>query len=302
MEIINNIQDLRNIIELFISNSGPELDLQICASLRRQMRDFHNDYPGLYYFAFGLGQIYKLHISKTKFIIEFNSLTEKTRKFFCDYTGLKIRPNSSADILNEFSKYTNFNEWFELFNDALLFTSGEKEFINKHYDLQNKIHQDIIKNKNYIMWKDLVVKESDIYNKYEHLFPKSKFSNIYHEKNNDKYFFSIDMSKANFQIIKLVKLIDVDTWEFYIKKFIDHPYFGKLKKLRLISLSFPDLFPNKQAIYWKNLTLEVLDCVLLSDIFFQKDFVNYNGDEIIFETTKEKMFEQKKCLSKFGHE
>nr|AEX62503.1 hypothetical protein mv_R298 [Moumouvirus Monve] len=296
MEVINNLQDLKNIIETFISSSELEMDIHICSTLRRQIRDFHNDYSQLYYFAFGLGESYRLRVSKNKFMIEYNILTEKTRKFFCDYTGIKIKPNSGVDVLNDFRKYTNFNEWYELFNDALLFTGGEKEFINKHYDLQNKIHQDIIKNKNYLMWKDLDVKDSDIYHKYAHMLPKpNKFNNIYCEKNSDKYFISVDMSKANFQIMKLMNLIDTETWELYIKKFIDHPYFAKLKKLRLMSLSYPDLFPNKQAIYWKNLILEVLDQILLSNIFSEKDFINYNGDEIIFETSKEKMFEQKNC-------
>uniref|UniRef100_A0A6G6AD81 Uncharacterized protein n=1 Tax=Borely moumouvirus TaxID=2712067 RepID=A0A6G6AD81_9VIRU len=294
MEIIKNIDSLKNVVQVFISGSNPELDIVICSTLRRPIRDFRKNYPELYYFAFGLGETYKLHLSKTKFVIQYHTLCEKTRKFFCDYTGIKIKPNSSEDIINDFGKYTNFNEWFDLFNDVLLFTGGEKEFINKHYDLQKKIHQDILNNENYLDWKNLDVQHNNILDKYIHLLPGSKkFNNIYHEENNDKYFISIDMSKANFQILKLMNLIDADSWELYVKKFTEHPYFGKLKKLRLLSLSFPDLFPNKQAIYWKNLILQVLDELLLSNIFAEKEFVCYNGDEIIFKISREEMFEKK---------
>nr|URM62026.1 hypothetical protein [Mimivirus sp.] len=136
--MITNIIELKSYIESFLLDNLEFVDVDISAKLRRPMRVFRVEYPNLYYFAYGLNEVYRLRLSKIKFEITFHDLGPKTRKMFCDYSGVKLLPNADIDTLNEICKYTNLRSWLDDLNSVLLYLGGEREFISKHYDLSKK--------------------------------------------------------------------------------------------------------------------------------------------------------------------
>ncbi|AVL94052.1 hypothetical protein mvi_692 [Megavirus vitis] len=297
--MITNIIELKSYIESFLSDNLEFVDIDISAKLRRPIRVFRTEYPNLYYFAYGLSEVYRLRLSKIKFEIAFHDLGPKTRKMFCDYSGVKLLPNADINTLNEICKYTNLRSWLDDLNNILLYLGGEREFISKHYDLSKKIHDDLVQRDNYKSWKNMEIVHNNVCNKYPIIAPhlNIKFADIYQNHYCEKYYLSIDISSANFEIMREIKLISEKTWQDYVSKFINHTYFGRLKKLRLIALSYPDLFPKKQTMYWRNITLNVLDCVLQNNIFTENDFINFNNDEIIFEITPDQFNDKKiACL------
>lgn len=103
------------------------------------MRRFKTEFPNLFYFAYGLGNEYKLVLSKEKFKIGFHSLTKKCKKFFIKYTCLRIDPDINPELLDKLNPYLELDKWFELLTDVLHYVHGEKEFISRHYDVEKQI-------------------------------------------------------------------------------------------------------------------------------------------------------------------
>jgi len=118
--------------------------------------------------------------------------------------------------------------------------------------------------------------------------------------NNDKcYFLSIDLKAANYQVLRMYNLVEENTWSGYLAKFIQHPYFSNLKKLRLKILSFADLYPAKQKICWQNIMINILDAIIKNNIMTENSFATFNSDEIIFHTTSDQMGTDKDKCQKF---
>ena len=78
------------------------------------------------------------------------------------------------------------------------------------------------------------------------------------------------------------------SWKDFVMGIIDCPYFSELKKLRLVSLSHPELMPNKQSILWNNTMIELLDYLLVNESFSENQFMSFNGDEIVIEIHTDK--------------
>lgn len=155
----------------------------------------------------------------------------------------------------------------------------------------------------YLEWKNKTIEEKKLVHKQNFiskndsekpLYVNTKLNNgVYSTNNSGKYFLSIDLKAANFQVLKLNGLINENSWSEYLAKFIPHPYFAKLKKLRLKCFSFPEIYSVKQKIYWQNITLTILDSIIENNIMLAENFAVFNSDEIVFHTTKEDMINDK---------
>ncbi|BCS83433.1 hypothetical protein QLL95_gp0690 [Cotonvirus japonicus] len=285
---IDDIDVLENYFKDFVNNDEKTITVLVNSNLRRDMRKFKTIFTTIYYFAYGLGDYYELVISKSKFDIDFHRLSLKTKKTFCDHTGYRIGPETSQEIMNKLYEYLHLDVWHNTLNEVMFYCNGEREFINKHFDYQKKVHVELSKNVNLLeSWNNLIVEKSSIFTKRAKMFSQSansrgKGDSIYKPGNDKKYFMSIDMSAANFQIIKTLGLTQHESWCDVISQYTDNAYFINSKKLRLIALSYPNLHPKKQSIYWGNIILDVMDHLLENKILLEKDFVVFNGDEIIF--------------------
>lgn len=215
---------------------------------------------------------------------------------------MKIEENISPEHIAILDPYLGLNQWTDLLSECLLELGGEKEFNSKHYDLEKKIWADLKTNPGITKWRTLEIKSVPL--KYpQHPVRsdsrKTKSSNIFCKENHLKHFISIDMKQANFQVIKLNELIDTETWSEYLTRFQVHPYFAKLKKLRLKVMTFPELCPTKQKIAWENCTLEILDRIIESKTLSETDFAVWNGDEIVFHTESDTMLDKYHKLGQF---
>jgi hypothetical protein len=304
---INNIYVLEEAITLFIAdNTKEDMTLMISEDLRRPMRHFKTTFPTIFYFAYGTYKVYRLYVSKTIFEIKLDDLHSKTKKIFIDHSGLRINPNNiTSEIIDKIRPYYDIDGWLAIFQNALLFVGGEKEFHSKHYDLEKRISDDLKLTPEYNDWKHKVVKHIPCPYKqrpYEGcepipIIPKNNAS-IYNPKNNGSFFVSIDLKSANFQVVKGQGLITENTWKEFIAKYIDCEYFSRIKLLRIKTLSTCN--HKKQTIIWQNIILGILDSLIKNNIMEESSIAVFNGDEIIFKVSLVSALKYKdKCISYF---
>lgn len=301
--IINDIDVLKEVFDQFIESDETDITVNINSHLRRPLREFKKLYPNIYYFAYRMNNPYRLHISKTKIDINLDSLAPKTKRLFVDNTGLKINPYTfNQAIIDKIKPFVNIDEWLELFQDALLFVSGEKEFKSKNFDLAKVIADAIKKNPMYAEWKNKKIKPLQL-NYLQYPTPNITESvqitnkpncNIYTDKNDGSYFVSIDLKEANYQILKLEGLCDSKNWNEYVSKFINNEYFGRIKLLRVKILR--PCIPKNHQILWQNIILSVLDSLIKNNIISPDMLAVFDGDGIIIRVPKDKIIEYKeKC-------
>lgn len=296
-------------IDNFLKSDAQDFAMMINSDLRHSIRQLKQIYPGLYYFASGVGKEYKLYLSKNKFVIDYFDLTPKSKKLFIQYTGLKIDLNLTRALVVKLNPYLNLDSWFTLLSETLLAIGCEKDFHSLHFDLANKIGENLIKSTAYNEWKSLTITRNKLcYTPYPlKISPKedkikNKLGGIYHPVNDGNYFISIDLKGANFIVMQAQELTNAKSWSEYMSQFTDHEYFAKLKMLRLKALSVPLLYPAKQKLYWENITLTLLNNLIEKEILDGKNFAIWNSDEIIFHTTKEHILKDKiKCDKLIGN-
>jgi len=85
--IIRNIDILNGQILDLINQNKLDQDFIISSDLRRHIRQFKTSFKNIYYFAYGLGDTYKLHVSKTIFNINIDDLQVKAKRLFAIYSG-----------------------------------------------------------------------------------------------------------------------------------------------------------------------------------------------------------------------
>jgi hypothetical protein len=193
-----------------------------------------------------------------------------------------------TEYINKIDPFTNIIHWLELLNTALIYVGGEKEFIAKHWELENNI------------FSDIKTRYTSAYNKFKKLRPKpinNKYNNnnLYSVENSGGYFISIDLKSAGYQMLKMHNIInDVHenenenknktSWEQYIlTRHIDNEYFSKLKQLRIRALN--KICHSTQKILWENLMLMMLDDMVGANIITKDNIVSFNSDEFIMRTS-----------------
>lgn len=317
---IRNFSILESVLTSFVNDLNKEnMILLVHSELRRQIRIFKNKFPTIYYFAYGIGSTYTFYVSKTIFEIKLDDLDFKTKKMFTAHSGIRIdAKNITPEVINKIRPYTDIDTWLELLQATLLFFGGEKEYLSRHYGLENDIANDIKNSSMYDSWKarPIVALESP-YLKYSRKeitkFNESNNGSYIYNLDNDKHFFvSIDLKVANFQILKQEGFTEKETWKDFLKQYIDigdEPsfvalkaleYFNKSKLLRFKSISKYDL--KEQVLLIGNIILSVLDSIVKNGIMTSDSFIAFNGDEIVFKVSKEQMFECRERCDAFLHE
>lgn len=119
--------------------------------------------------------------------------------------------------------------------------------------------------------------------KYNISLPCSERS-CYSEETNGKFYLSIDLKKANFQVLKYLNILDDDTYEMFINKMGGDEYIAGSKYLRQVI--FGKCNPSRQIKVEKYLMNKVYEYVWAK--LKHNDFIIYsfNSDEIVFELNK----------------
>lgn len=289
---MENIDSLQAFVDSFLTSDDKQQTVIISNTLRKPIRQFKTQYPNLFYFAYGSGKQYTLVLSKDKFNIELNILTNKCKNFFFSYSGLKmnIKMLTELHVSSKLHSYLGLDKWLNLWNDCLLKLGGDKDFISKHYELEKLISTDLKKSQYYADWKNKQVTQQQLKYKPNPVLEPGKYAKshgIYNPSNDGRYFISIDLKAANFQVLRENKLINCRTWAEYLNQYINDPYFTSLKKLRLKVFSVPELYPAKQKICWENITLDILDNLIDNNIMSETNFAMYQSDEIVFHADKD---------------
>ena len=318
-QVIKNFATLENILNNFVNDSNKQ-DIELCvySGLRRNIRNLKQKFSSLYYFAYGIGMEYKFYVSKVIFKIKFDELSHKTKKMFTAHSGIRIDAKNIADnVIDKIRPYTEIDNWLELLNAVLLFWGGEKEYISKHYTLENRIADDIINSSKYSSWKNQKFpmiespylkcsrKEIDTMNK------TNNGSHLYNLDNDKSFFLAIDLKCANFQILRQEGFTKEKSWKDFLNNYVEidfeNPltsivemnaieYLSKSKLLRFKSVSRYDL--NEHCTLSGNVILMILDSLIQNGIMTQDSFVAFNGDEIVFKMNENDMFEHReKCIS-----
>jgi hypothetical protein len=267
----STIKGVKEQTEAFLSSNFNNASFTISSKLRKSLPELKD--PSLHYVALGSGKEYQLLVSKLPIRLTWEQLSEKSHKMFSNY--------KASDIQSALS--------------AIVRMGCERDWINRHYDIENRVQKKLLESRNYQFWKRAQIEFTPRPYKFQpvkgndnpsYLVPRLN-TGIYSHENNEKMFISLDLKAANYQVLRLYGVVEEKTWDEFIGKFTDDPYFRNLKKLRLKALSSDKLFPNKQRIVWQNMTVDILDSLLKSGIVDESMLAAWNSDELLFHTDEE---------------
>lgn len=137
-------------------------------------------------------------------------------------------------------------------------------------------------------------------------FRYTKNSDVYKQNNDGKYFVSVDMEKANFQITRNYDeniLFGCKTYDEFIHLFTDSEYFLGSKYIRQII--FGNLAPKRQNTMQKYYTGKILESIIDEGLMPEETIRVYTADELVFnveEPLSEKRTNEIKAmiLNRFG--
>lgn len=168
-----------------------------------------------------------------------------------------------------------------LLESAIQSLGTEENFVNEINNTRDKIIKTIKDTAQYkqfckINMNNFFVKE----NKY------SK-TDIFKPYNHNKYFLSIDLVKANFQVMKKFDCVfQSDSYEELVKRFTNNEnfynYFVKSKYERQVI--FGNLNPSRQVTIEQFYTRNIFDWLIENKIFEEKQVRVLTHDEIVIET------------------
>lgn len=161
------------------------------------------------------------------------------------------------------------------------FSNNNDEFLEEYYKIRNNIITSVLNNEAYQKFNTMPMDKYQNFRKEANISSK----NIYSQENVGKNFISIDLKKANFQVLNKVDkniLFNSDTYEDFIGKFTDLSYVKNSKYTRQVI--FGKLNPSRHITIEKYYTLKIYE--LLRDKFeLTKDWkiTSVSNDEVVYE-------------------
>lgn len=206
------------------------------------------------------------------------------QRFVSDY-NLPI-PIINEDLFNYhlclYNKvYGSLDKWKLLLNLINNKFKGDKNlFLDEYYQIRDKIINSVKKTDAFLKF------DNSTYASYT--IPEDITSkNVYAQDNIGKIFISIDITKANFQILRETDkdiVFGADTYEDFVGKFTDLDYFKESKYTRQVI--FGNLNPKKQIAREKSFTLRMYEMLKSYAISHEWKQVSVSNDEIVYAVTK----------------
>lgn len=287
-------------VEEYLKRNDEDFTIECPSVYRSLLPDLHATCRAKFV-ALGLGTFYMLRFSKLEKVpLSYFELCPKVKQTFIQMTGLKIPENLTWQTIALLDPYNGVKEWIDILLDAIRYVGGEKQFIDKHYSISDKVRALLqSRNEKFEQWTSTVVQPLQM-----RYIPRAtidgttrkSITNLYHKLNNEQHFISIDIKAANFQVLKQYGLILENDWVELVSKFSPHIYFTKIKNLRMKTLSHEDFDPKKQQVVWQNMTITILN-YLIEDakVLDANDFAAFNSDELVFrssdQTQKQKVID-----------
>jgi len=207
-----------------------------------------------------------------------------TQRFVSDYK-LPI-PIITKEIFNfhlkkyeeKYKSLTKWNELLKLIADK--FDGNFNKFLDDYYQIRDNIIMTVLNSEAFKKFNTMPI---DCYNfKNEESITSN---NIYNQSNVSKKFVSIDLKKANFQILRKVDkdiVLGADTYEDFIGNFTNLDYIKESKYTRQVL--FGKMNPKrhiKVEKYYTYLMYKLLEIYAKSHDW---KIVSLNSDEIVYET------------------
>lgn len=181
-------------------------------------------------------------------------------------------------FLNLYDKQYDIINKFNLLQEAIKQSGSEDNFLNEYYKIRDNIITSIEKLDKY---KEYNTIKMDNYNVPNNSYPSH---DIFNMSNVNKYFLSIDLKKANFQVLKLFYselVFNSNTYQELIGKFTNLEYMKESKYLRQVI--FGNMNPKRQIKLERFIIQKILDFILEKGFFKGNQIRMVSNDEIIFE-------------------
>jgi len=206
------------------------------------------------------------------------------KRFIDDYKLPLQNIEDTEYIVYALSVINKYDEWWEFINRVKdKFGEDIEKYFNYYAEVKESFLNTVKNSSEFINFNQMDISIFKIDR------PKNLLKSLYTKDNDNKYFLSIDLKKANFQALKYCKLFKgYDTWEDLIGKFTDFPELINSKYLR--SVLFGQLNPSRHITVETYLVYNLIEPVKK----FFPDSININliilnSDELIFEVKDAKM-------------
>ena len=219
-------------------------------------------------------------------------MTNSLKKRFVKDNGLNINVFEEpyfTQRLNQFQKlpkYFNIKLEYELFKEMIDkdFNNDENHFFNRIGSLQKKVIEDIKTAPGYEEYNSVKIKSEN------HFLHDIKNQDIYIQPNIDKCFVSIDLVKANFQVLKKAFLKEdygVESYKDLIQRSCKKEYSERFVRYILGSKYFRQVIfgntnPKRQQALQKKVMNDIVGYLLNND-FNKEEFISKTADEVLLE-------------------
>lgn len=194
-------------------------------------------------------------------------------------------------FLELYDKDFHTKKAYEMLENTVKKFSSETAFLDEYYNIRNRVIEEIKKLPAYEKFLTANL------NKYKITlpnFPNANKGDVYKVPNIGNYYLSIDLQKANFQMLKKFDkslVLDCDSYEKLISKFTDMEYFKKSKYTRQVI--FGNMNPSRQTTMQKFFTRQILDFAFEELNISLEDVAVFTFDELVIKETD--FISEEKC-------
>lgn len=218
-------------------------------------------------------------------------MSNALNKRFCKDSGLNINvfeePYFSKRLaqFSKLPKYKDIIDRYNSFKEMLSGFSSEGSFLERIHQAQMTIVDDIQVKPEYKEMQEMKLKSFDLSNKIRN-------NSIYNMQNVKYSFISIDLVKANFQVMKLFNknlVSNADTYDEFLDFYLrdESEEFAKyLKKSKYFrQLLFGNLNPKRQQAIQKQMIENIISAIYQTGIYELDSFVSKTADEVVIDVT-----------------
>lgn len=180
-----------------------------------------------------------------------------------------------------FDSQHNVKQKLELLEYTLSCYETDDDFLNDYYKIRDNIIKHLNEKESYKTFINEDFSKYNVNNKYSS-------NNVFNNSNKDCILISIDLVKANFQVLKYFypDIVDYkDTYKDFLKQFTDLEYMMQSKYLRQVI--FGNINPKRQVKLQRYLIEQIIN---LYDEEFKSKIISVSNDEIVIKVENNSKF------------
>lgn len=182
-------------------------------------------------------------------------------------------------FLELYDKDFHTKKAYEMLEKTVAKFPSESAFLDEYYNIRNNVIERL---KKLPAYDDFLGKDLNAYKIEIPQLPNANKGDVYKIPNIGNYYLSIDLQKANFQILKKFDkslVLNAETYEELISNFTDMEYFRSSKYTRQVI--FGNMNPGRQTTMQKFYTRQIFDFVLKELSLTLDDIAVFTFDEVV---------------------